>query len=148
VAATLELLGYKTGLRRVAMRDGYFPKVLDEKTRAQAGMFGWIGSTGSPPSYVLPYFTCRSIRLAEQNNDPSFLCAPRVDTQIARALRIQARNPDAAIEPWVRIERELVDLSAWVPLYIPRIADFVSRRVGNYQFSPTWLVLLDQLWVR
>jgi hypothetical protein len=38
----------------------------------------------------------------------------------------------------------------WVPLFTPRLADFTSRRVGNYQANtyaaPS--VLLDQLWVR
>ena len=29
----------------------------------------------------------------------------------------------------------------------PRRADFVSRRVGNYQYNPQWGALLDQMWV-
>jgi peptide/nickel transport system substrate-binding protein len=29
-----------------------------------------------------------------------------------------------------------------------RQIDFVSRRVGNYQYNPQWGALLDQLWVR
>ena len=30
----------------------------------------------------------------------------------------------------------------------PKEIDFVSKRVGNLQFHPVWLVLFDQLWVR
>jgi hypothetical protein len=26
--------------------------------------------------------------------------------------------------------------------------DFISARVGNYQFHPQWGLLLDQLWVK
>jgi hypothetical protein len=29
-----------------------------------------------------------------------------------------------------------------------RAADFVSARVGNYQFNPIAGIVLDQLWVR
>jgi uncharacterized protein (DUF2164 family) len=29
-----------------------------------------------------------------------------------------------------------------------RNVDFVSKRVGNYQYNPKWGVLLDQLWVK
>ena len=35
-----------------------------------------------------------------------------------------------------------------VPLVIPSTIDFVSRRVGNYEYSPQHGVLPDQLWVR
>lgn len=147
VVATLERLGYRTSLRRVAF-DGYFPKVLDAKTRAQAGMFGWIGAAGSPPSYALPLLTCSSIRPGPQNQNPSFFCDRRIDTRIRRALRIQGTDPDAAARLWPRIERELVDSAPWVPLYTPVWADFVSSRVGNYQYNPVWGILLDQLWVR
>jgi hypothetical protein len=30
----------------------------------------------------------------------------------------------------------------------PNATDFVSKRVGNYQFHPLWGLLIDQLWVR
>jgi len=40
-----------------------------------------------------------------------------------------------------------VDLALWVPLYNAG-GDFVSARVGNYQFSPTGSVLFDQMWVQ
>jgi hypothetical protein len=36
-----------------------------------------------------------------------------------------------------------------VPLTNPAAVAFVSRRVGDYQYSPQWgSVLYDQLWVR
>ena len=37
-----------------------------------------------------------------------------------------------------------------VPLFTPRFADLVSRRVGNYQANTyaAATVMLDQLWIR
>jgi hypothetical protein len=36
-----------------------------------------------------------------------------------------------------------------VPLVNPKVIDVLSKRVGNYQYSPSGLgMLLDQLWVR
>jgi peptide/nickel transport system substrate-binding protein len=142
VVAALKRLGYRARLRVEAI--DYFPKVLAKKTSAQAGMFGWIGGPGSPPSSFLPMLTCGSILPESQNRNPSFFCNRRIDTHIQRALRVQATDPDAAVPLWVRIERELVDQAPWVPLYTPRWAEFVSKRVGNYQGAG----LLDQLWVR
>ena len=44
--------------------------------------------------------------------------------------------------------RELTDQAPWVSLYTQYSADFVSRRVGNYQHHPLWGTLFGQLWVR
>jgi peptide/nickel transport system substrate-binding protein len=33
-------------------------------------------------------------------------------------------------------------------VYNARYVDFVSKRVGNYQFNPQLYTLLDQLWVK
>ncbi len=147
LVATLEKLGYRTSLRRVAFRS-YFLVVLDAKTRAQAGMFGWIGGSGELPSYVLPLLACNSIRPGPQNQNPSFFCNRRIDAEIRRALRIQGADADAAAPLWVKIERELVDQAPWVSLFTPQFVDFVSKRVGNYQYNPASAILLDQLWVR
>ena len=67
---------------------------------------------------------------------------------IARALEIEAIDPGAAVALWTRIERDIVDLAPWVPLFTPTHAHVVSERVGNYQLNPEIGVLLDQLWVR
>jgi YVTN family beta-propeller protein len=144
VVSALNRLGYRARLRVEPIHD-YFEKVLDKKTRAQAGMFAWVGGPGSPPSSFLPLLTCNSIR---QKQNPSFFCNRRIDARIRRALRIQATDRDAAVQLWVGIERELVDQAPWVPLYTPRPADFVSKRVRNYQYNPEFGILLDQLWVR
>jgi peptide/nickel transport system substrate-binding protein len=148
VVSTLRKLGYRTTLRRVATIDHYFPKVLDKQTHAQAGMFGWIGASGELPSYVLPYLTCSAIGPASRNNNPGFFCDKRIDAVIEHALSVEATDPNAAAKLWPTVEREVLDLAPWVPLFTPQRAHLVSRRVGNYQYSPTLGVLLDQLWVR
>jgi hypothetical protein len=35
-----------------------------------------------------------------------------------------------------------------VPTSNVRAVDFVSKRLGNYKYSPQWGALLDQAWVR
>jgi YVTN family beta-propeller protein len=143
LVSTLQRLGYRAALRRNRI-GAHFAKVGDAKTRAQAGMWGWY-VVPSTPSSLLDSLSCSSIRL---NRNPSFFCDGRVDAQIARALKIQATDPDAAVGLWRRIERELVDLASWVPLFTPQAAQLVSRRVGNYQYNLSSRILFDQLWVR
>ena len=47
------------------------------------------------------------------------------------------------------IDRQTVDQAPWVPLVNPKTVDVLSKRAGNYQYSPAGLgMLIDQLWVR
>jgi hypothetical protein len=46
-----------------------------------------------------------------------------------------------------RIDSQIVDQAPWLPLVNPKVVDVLSKRVGNYQYNPSG-VLIDQLWVR
>jgi peptide/nickel transport system substrate-binding protein len=35
-----------------------------------------------------------------------------------------------------------------VPIFTPKLVDFLSKRVGDYQFSKQFYMLVDQLWVK
>ena len=78
----------------------------------------------------------------------SEFCDPQIDHQIARARELEVTDPALASSLWSRIDRELVDQGPVVPLVNPKQVNFLSQRVGNYQYNPQWNVLLDQLWVR
>ncbi len=137
----LEKLGYRASIRRAKDLDIYFARASDETSREfQAGMIGWYGVARSASS-LLPAFRCSP-------PDLSFFCDRRIDARIARTLELDATNPDAAVALWARIERDIVDLAPWVPLFTPSHAHVLSERVGNYQDNPEWGCLLDQLWVR
>lgn len=137
----LEDLGYRARVERAKDLEAYVAKVTDEKTQGvQAGVIGWYGVNRTARS-LLDIFLCDS-------HDWSFFCDRRLDARISRALELQASDPDAAVEPWASIERDIVDLAPWVPLFTPSHTVLVSKRVGNYQYNPEWNLLFDQLWVR
>jgi YVTN family beta-propeller protein len=137
----LEQLGYRASIRRADDLDAYVAKVTDEKTRGvQAGMIGWYGVPRTAVS-LLELLRCVP-------PDLSFFCDERIDARIERALEIQATDPDGATALWTGIERDIVDLAPWVPLFTPSHALLVSKRVGNYQLNPESRLLFDQLWVR
>ena len=58
------------------------------------------------------------------------------------------QDPAAATSLWQQVEQSLLVQAPVVPAYNRSAVDFVSKRVGNYQYNPQWGVLLDQLWVK
>jgi peptide/nickel transport system substrate-binding protein len=61
---------------------------------------------------------------------------------------LQASDAPASSALWARIDRDLADQAPWLFLYNKKQADFVSRRVGNFQYNLRYGILLDQLWVK
>ena len=62
--------------------------------------------------------------------------------------QLQSRSPRAANKAWARLERQVIDRAIIVPVVTPKAADFVSKRVGNYQRHPIFGMLISQVWVR
>ena len=73
----------------------------------------------------------------------------RIDARIQRALALQTSDPYRA-EPALGANRprDRRPGPRSCRSITHRQMEFVSKRVGNYQYNPHWGVLLDQLWVR
>ena len=102
--------------------------------------------TGWGPDYLAPsiffgLFSC------DRGNEFIGFCDHGLDAQIQEALDLQVTDPAEAFSAWAEVDRQVVDLGLWAPMYNGG-GDFVSARVGNYQFSPLGWALFDQMWVQ
>jgi YVTN family beta-propeller protein len=139
LVAVLRELGYKVTLDSATSDEEVFRAVFDEG-RVQIGVFEWFGDSLAPSGF-LSAFTC------DGSVGMTNLCDRGLEARMADAAALQPLDPAAAANAWAAIDREITDLAVWAPL-VNQGTDFVSARVGNYQFHPAYLVLLDQLWVQ
>jgi peptide/nickel transport system substrate-binding protein len=116
---------------------------LDPMPRRLVGKIQLIPAAwGDPTSaFFATWFSCAGA------NSEGWFCSPPIDRQMDRAKSLQATDPRAAAAGWAKIDRELVDRAAWLPLFNERVVDFVSARVHNYQFHPYWGFIADQAWL-
>ena len=97
---------------------------------------------------MLQLLRCDAFAAADprQENYSEF-CDRRADQLAKRASQLPA--DDARAETlWAAVDKRVTDQAATVPLIAPNSITFVSKRVGNYQYSQPSGVLYDQLWVR
>jgi peptide/nickel transport system substrate-binding protein len=141
VISALRQLGYQAHIR-FAGDDEPSIAVRSRGVVIQAAQQARAADYPGASTMVQP-FTCRAMT----PNLPSF-CDRAIDRAIDRALKLQLSDPHTAGDLWARIDWMIVDRAAAVPLANPRRVDFLSKRVGNYQYHPLWGMLLDQLWVR
>jgi peptide/nickel transport system substrate-binding protein len=144
----LRSLGYVVSMK--VSGDSYFNVIGDSRTRAQIGTNEWISDYPAASGFLNAIFSCAAfVPRSPLNLNDSQFCDPRLDRRIGTALTEQATNPDAARGLWERADRQTVDQAPWVPLVNPKTVDVLSKRVGNYQYSPNGLGMpFDRLWVR
>ena len=128
----------------------YWDVVGDSRNRAQIGFDGWAGGYPDPASFLVELFSCPGSLVGSPNVlDPSQFCDPRIDRQMRRAQAEQLSDPTGSRALWQRVDREITDAAPWVPLIASKNVSVLSKRVGNYQYSPAAVaMLIDQLWVR
>jgi YVTN family beta-propeller protein len=139
---TLRGLGYRTSVRRLP-QSTYFSSsslLFTGASRFEAAVAGWFPDYPAPSDFMIGNLAC--------SNTNGFSCDPVLDRKLRATARLQSRSPRAANEAWARLERQVIDRAIIVPVVTPKAADFVSKRVGNYQRHPIFGMLISQAWVR
>jgi peptide/nickel transport system substrate-binding protein len=146
VVRTLDALGYRATLRLLPEQP-WAAVVFDDGRRAQTGTQIWIADYPAASNFLLPNFACPGPTSPALDNLSRF-CDRSTQRLIDRALRTQQSDTTAAAALWARLDRAVTDQAAAVPLLNPQEVDVTSQRTGDYEYSPQWGVLYDQLWVR
>jgi len=148
VTSVLRGLGYRATITFPG-DTRYFATINDSRSRAQVGEYSWIADYPNPSDFINRQFRCDAFQPASPANvNVSGFCDATTDALISKAEALVTTDSQAANRLWAQVDRRIVNQAAYAPEYVPRAIDFVSRRVGNYQFSPQWGILVDQLWVR
>ena len=135
LGSVLEELGYQVTIDPES--ETYFETWLSGRT--QITISGWLPDWVAPSTF-LGLFRCGA-------NPLIHFCDPEFDAAFDHALELQTTDPAAALTEWAALDHRGVDLAVIAPL-VNAGGDFVSARVGNYQFSLTGSVLFDQMWVQ
>ena len=139
IAGVLRSLGYRPRLRFAPLNS-----LTDAKRRSlQMSVDGdWIPDYPLPSAYLPQFFGCRG------GYSHGYVCDPELDRQMQRASALQLEEPARAAALWTRIDRKLTDRAYWIPTVNVHPPELVSRRLGNYEFSPVWDFIADQARLR
>jgi YVTN family beta-propeller protein len=143
----LDQLGYRATLHVLPKGVDYFAYIADSRHRAQIGPAGWLPDYPAASSMLGPLRCAAFVPASSEQVNYSEFCDSRADELMRRASQLPA--DDAAADAlWARVDKRLTDQAAVLPLDNGKAITFLSRRVGNFQYSQQWGVLDDQLWVR
>jgi peptide/nickel transport system substrate-binding protein len=141
VARLLDNLGYRT---RVTTSAGLVPG----SSKWQAAFATAAPAYAAASEFIQFWLSCRYI---SGGSNISAFCDRGVESTMNSAFAAEAADgfdSPAAARLWASADRQVTDAAPLVPLANPWALDFVSPRVGNYQYNPEQGILLDQLWVK
>jgi len=147
VVSILRKLGYRASAWPVGLPE-YNPLASNSANRVQISRGGTLTDYPAASDIINQWLSCSAWEPnSDTNNNRAQFCDRRIEATIRTALDLQLSDPQAASDLWTEIDRQIVNEAPWLPLVNLKTVDFVSDRVGNYQFHPQWGILLDQLWI-
>jgi peptide/nickel transport system substrate-binding protein len=109
----------------------------------------WYQDYPVPADFLNVLLGCGSIHPgSDASPNIAEFCDQAIQAKMTKASNMQLTDLQGADDLWAEIDHQVTDLAPWVDLYNPKQIDFLSSRVGNYQWNPQWYILIDQLWVQ
>jgi peptide/nickel transport system substrate-binding protein len=150
LVSDLNKIGYKASPQLLAGGVQYpFVQNSNNNKKWQVAWSAWYQDYPVPSDFLNVLLGCGSIHPgSDASPNIAEFCDQSIQKQMTQASNMQLTNLSGANNLWAQVDHEVTDQAPWVDLYNPKQIDFLSKRVGNYQWNPQWYILIDQLWVQ
>ncbi len=146
----LDKLGYHATLKTFSNSVEY-PYVQNSKNHVQIDETYWDPDFTAASDFLATEIGCAGFH-PDSTASPnlSYFCNPAIQAKTEQALKVQETDVPAANKLWAAIDRDVTAQAPQVSLYVGKVLDFVSKRVGHFEYSEatTGGFLMDQAWVK
>jgi peptide/nickel transport system substrate-binding protein len=148
VQSVLNSIGYKATLKRIS-GNIQFTYIQNTKNKVQISLSSWYQDYPAASDFLNVLLSCASFHPGSDSSiNIAGFCDKGVDAQMQDALKTERTSMDQANTKWGQVDQSVMKLAPMAPLITPKLIDFTSARVGNYQFSKQFYMLVAQLWVK
>ena len=150
MVSDLNKIGYKASTQLLTGSIQYpFVQNSNNIKKWQVAWSAWYQDYPVPSDFLNVLLGCGSIHPgSDASPNIAAFCDQAIQAKMTQASSMQLTNLAGANDLWAQVDHEVTDQAPWVDLFNPKQIDFLSKRVGNYQWNPQWYILIDQLWVQ
>jgi peptide/nickel transport system substrate-binding protein len=146
--SVLRELGYDAALKSISSNI-QFTYIQNTKNQVQISVSTWYQDYPAPSDFLNVLFSCASFREgSDASINISGLCDKQLEADLGKALATGVTDPKAAAAQWAAIDRKVTDLAPVAVLFNPKKLDFISKRLGNFEFSGQLYFMFAKAWVR
>ena len=144
----LNSIGFKASLKPISANI-QFTYIQNTKNNVQISLSSWYQDYPAASDFLNVLLSCASFHPGSDSSiNISGFCDKKVDGQMQQALAAERSSMSQANSLWGKVDQSVMEQAPMAPLITPKLIDFTSKRVGNYQFSKQFYMLVDQLWVK
>ncbi|MHB8380476.1 MAG: ABC transporter substrate-binding protein [Acidimicrobiales bacterium] len=149
IQSVLNSIGYKATVKPLSANI-QFTYIQNTKNKVQISVSQWYQDYPAASDFLNVLLSCANFHPASDNSiNISGYCNKAISAKMQQAEALELTNPAKANTMWGAIDEQIMTTDApWVPLFNPKLTDFVSKGTGNYQFSKQFYMYVDQLWVK
>ncbi len=144
----LTSIGYRATLKPISANI-QFTYIQNTKNKVQISLSSWYQDYPAASDFLNVLLSCASFRKGSDSSiNIAGFCNKSIDAKMQQALITERTDTTAANAQWGAVDKQIMTQAPMAPLFTPKLIDFVSKRVGNYQFSKQFYMLVSQLWVK
>ncbi len=148
IQSVLNDLGFDASLKPIST-NLQFTYIQNTKNKVQISLSQWYQDYPAASDFLNVLLSCASFTPGSDSSiNISGFCDKTIDAQMKDALVTERTSMDEANAKWGAIDKAVMTAAPNAPLLTPKLIDFTSKRVGNYQFSKQFYMLVSQLWTK
>jgi len=141
-------LGYEVEVKPISPNI-QFTYIQNTNNKVQMSITQWYQDYPAASDFLNILFGCSSFT---EGSDSSIniagFCDKEIDAKMQAALALGVTDPAAANKEWAVIDKLVTDSAPAAALFTPKHLDFVSKRLGNFQFNSQYYFMVTQAWVQ
>src|SRR6266478_4688762 len=123
--------------------------VEESGTKGQNSVTQWYQDYPAASDFLNVLFGCDSFHPGSDSSvNIAGFCDKAIDAKMKDASATGITDDAAANKKWAQIDKDVTDAAAAAVLFTPKHVDFISKRVGNFQFNGQYYWVITQSWVQ
>ena len=146
--SVLKELGYDADVKPISPNI-QFTYIQNTNNKVQMSVTQWYQDYPAASDFLNILFGCSSFHEGSDSSvNIAGFCDKEIDAKMQEALALGVTDPEAANKMWAEIDKAVTDKAPAAALFTPKHVDFVSKRVGNFQFNSQFYWMIHQSWVQ
>lgn len=146
--SVLNELGYQAEVKPVS-GNIQFTFIQNTNNKVQISVSQWYQDYPAASDFLYILFGCESFTEGSDSSiNISGFCDQEINDKMKAALALAVTDPEAADKMWAEIDKAVTDKAPMAALFTPKHVDFLSKRVGNFQFNSQFYWMVTQSWVQ
>ena len=146
--SVLSDIGYVVDVKPISTNI-QFTYIQNTNNKVQMSITQWYQDYPAASDFLNILFGCASFNPGSDSSiNITGFCDKDIQAKMDAALAQGVTDQEGANKVWAEVDKEVTDKAPMAALFTPKHVDFVSKRVGNFQFNSQFYWMINQSWVQ